>query len=291
MPLCIQCGARKCEDMASNHSRCEQLFSHAALADERIQTALATISAPLQNAARQRRNLHSLSFTWYERAVYALEISGDPPFVYAATSCQAIRLDCLLDAALLGFQLDLFSMTQEAENWWWTNYICTSRLAQFGYAEDWRKSWASLWLAISDGMGAVSTGPCSMSDKQLCATTSILHSLPRAQFNVRHKWDRKIPKRNRSGARCAPYASYRVWSRYTQELKDTETVSRVEGEGRLTKLQGQLRRRAHESFSDALSVLKELETAWLPKHSNRDMEVSGVDWRHQLISSGHHQTT
>lgn len=97
----------------------------------------------------------SLSYAWYERATFAERHASDhPAFDTIATCLHAARLDCLLEAALAGFTLDLISRREERLAWWWIHQVTTARL-ELQLQESWESTWVRAWHKISAGMQAV----------------------------------------------------------------------------------------------------------------------------------------
>jgi hypothetical protein len=112
-----------------------------------------TASASLLNRSRQRRALLSASFAWLERAA-AAEMFQQPEFRLVVAAMQSKRLDCLLEAALAGFDLDLVTASEERMSWWWIHEICLYRQS-LRLETTALSSWADLWLSVSAAMQLV----------------------------------------------------------------------------------------------------------------------------------------
>lgn len=118
-----------------------------------------TLVTPLRNRARQRRDYLSLSFAWHERAVMAERFSGHPGFPVVALALHAARLDCLLEAALAAFDLDLIGPAEERETWWWI-YSITTRRIQLPLRDTWTAKWAESWSFLAGAMQYVGGCDC-----------------------------------------------------------------------------------------------------------------------------------
>lgn len=67
----------------------------------------------------------------------------------------AIRLDCLLEAALAAFDTDLISTYEEQQAWWWIELVARTRV-ELGLKSTWQSLWAEMWAKIARGMFLVS---------------------------------------------------------------------------------------------------------------------------------------
>jgi hypothetical protein len=143
---------------------------------------------PLQNRPRQRRSYLSLSAAWYERAILAEHFASlDPAFASLASCLHAARLDCLLEAAIASWDLDVVSPGEERLLWWWIEQISCAR-SSLSLPETWESTWAGAWGCLSQGMQAVSNqGVCSI---QLFPFIPISEE----QFAMRFKWAHKADK-------------------------------------------------------------------------------------------------
>ncbi len=122
-----------------------------------------TLSTPLHNRARQYREYLSLSFAWLERAAMAERFSRySSSFPTVALALHAMRLDCLLEAALAAFDLDLINIAEERQAWWWIYSIATARIG-LPLGRTWRGEWTRSWYLIAAGMQSVSWTPVSQS--------------------------------------------------------------------------------------------------------------------------------
>ena len=117
-----------------------------------------TFTTPIQNRARQYREYLSLSFAWHERAAMAERFLQPSNFQLVAQALHATRLNCLLEAALAAFDLELISPAEEVEAWWWIGVVTTARL-DLRLPTTWRVKWAQGWSAIAAGMQLVGMRP------------------------------------------------------------------------------------------------------------------------------------
>ena len=76
-------------------------------------------------------------------------------FSTVALALHAARLDCLLEAALSGFTLDLITPSEEREAWWWI-YSITKARSDLALRRTWQAEWARSWSFIALGMKSVS---------------------------------------------------------------------------------------------------------------------------------------
>lgn len=120
------------------------------------QYMLKSLATPLQNRARQYRDYLSLSFAWYERAATAEYLSDDPRFSVVAKAFHAARLDCLLEAALGAFDLELVIPAEEIQAWWWIGVVTDAR-SKLMLEVTWLSSWAHAWSVIAAGKISVGT--------------------------------------------------------------------------------------------------------------------------------------
>ena len=98
------------------------------------------------------------------------------PFFAAIAAClHAARLDCLLEAAIAGWDLDLVSPGEESLMWWWIERICRAR-SQLVLAESWESIWAEAWGDVAQAMRNVSVSFAALAesviscDRYLCRT-------------------------------------------------------------------------------------------------------------------------
>ncbi|ORY34782.1 Mak10 subunit, NatC N-terminal acetyltransferase-domain-containing protein [Naematelia encephala] len=116
---------------------------------------LNTCCVPLANPCRRRRIYLSLSSSWHERAVMAARFSGhNAPKV--ATALEALRLDCLLEAALGSWELELIAPSEEQCMWWWATCVAKQR-AELQLKTSRQGEWACLWAEVGAAMQKVSS--------------------------------------------------------------------------------------------------------------------------------------
>ncbi|CAD6567041.1 MAG: hypothetical protein TREMPRED_003283 [Tremellales sp. Tagirdzhanova-0007] len=164
-----------------------------------LQLCFKTLATLLQNQVRQRRDYHVLSFGWYERAAMAERFSGHPAFSTVALALHAARLDCLLEAALSGFTLELITPMEEREAW-------------------------CLVYHLASGMGQKLV-TYSVGHALLSAMPSSVLSLKstRERFDLRHKWARKIPTLpDGRKVQCGLRPEFEEWCKVRDELDATE---------------------------------------------------------------------
>ncbi|KAI9638952.1 Mak10 subunit, NatC N-terminal acetyltransferase-domain-containing protein [Dioszegia hungarica] len=118
--------------------------------------AIATLRVPLQNRARQRRLYLSVAHSWHERATSAFSARDLEGFRWT----HALRLDCLLEASLAAYDLNLCPPAEYAQSLWWIQQV---------------------WMHIASGLLK------KLSSRPLAGASS------RDQFLLRHKWARKTP--------------------------------------------------------------------------------------------------
>ena len=191
-----------------------------------LQLCFKTLATLLQNQVRQRRDYHVLSFGWYERAAMAERFSGHPAFSTVALALHAARLDCLLEAALSGFTLELITPMEEREAWWWV-YSITKARSDLALCITWQAEWARSWSLIASGMQFVNWNLVNTSaDVQLLsAMPSSVLSLKstRERFDLRHKWARKIPTLpDGRKVQCGLRPEFEEWCKVRDELDATE---------------------------------------------------------------------
>ncbi|KAK4688287.1 hypothetical protein P7C73_g1823, partial [Tremellales sp. Uapishka_1] len=102
-----------------------------------------------------RRSYLSRAEEWAERAAVALRISDSTYFSTVAMALQAKRLDCLLEASLSAWDLELIPPNEEQESWWWIKQITEARL-DLPLETSWEMSWAGIWASIAGAMLLVS---------------------------------------------------------------------------------------------------------------------------------------
>lgn len=89
----------------------------------------------------------------------AERFSGHPGFPVVALALHAARLDCLLEAALAAFDLDLIGPAEERETWWWI-YSITTRRIQLPLRDTWTAKWAESWSFLAGAMQYVGGCDC-----------------------------------------------------------------------------------------------------------------------------------
>jgi hypothetical protein len=74
-----------------------------------------------------------------------------PDFRRVVIALQGKRLECMLEAALSAFDLDLIDSGEEQEHWWWVQRVCSARLA-LGVRSSITAHWVRIWEVTSQGM-------------------------------------------------------------------------------------------------------------------------------------------
>ena len=78
-----------------------------------------------------------------------------PDMVIVSSSLHAFRLDCLLEAGLAAWDLDLITAAEEREAWWYIGSVASARVA-LPLRDSWQVEWARAWSATATGMQLVS---------------------------------------------------------------------------------------------------------------------------------------
>lgn len=125
----------------------------------------------MQNRARQRRLYLSVAHSWHERATSAFSARDLEGFRWT----HALRLDCLLEASLAAYDLNLCPPAEYAQSLWWIQRMSAVRCK---LEHNW---WSEVWMHIASGLLK------KLSSRPLAGASS------RDQFLLRHKWARKTP--------------------------------------------------------------------------------------------------
>ncbi|WVQ95834.1 hypothetical protein IAU59_002933 [Kwoniella sp. CBS 9459] len=110
-----------------------------------------TTTTSLLNRSRQRRAYSTLSTSWRERAIMSEQLTRFIDLSSITKVLEAVRLDCLLEAALAAQDLELITKYDESESWWWMYQVASARVNTCR-SDSWRCLWAQSWACISRAM-------------------------------------------------------------------------------------------------------------------------------------------
>lgn len=81
------------------------------------------LQIPLQNRPRQRRSYLTMAHSWHERATAAYALND----MDCSAACHALRLDCLLQATIIAYDLDMYHPSEYAQTMWWIYRLTSAR--------------------------------------------------------------------------------------------------------------------------------------------------------------------
>jgi hypothetical protein len=142
------------------------------------------------NRSRQRRAYQVLSNQWNGVVLRARQL----PHELSQRMEYALGIqhyDCLIEAALAAWDLDLVAQWEEREAWWWLEYLCEARgkLAFLGGSgvASWEDSWALYLRYMAKAMQMVS---CRNRNRTEISCSRIIRLLPRGVYRTRRRRER-----------------------------------------------------------------------------------------------------